>query len=66
MRFKAIYKVVKFLGNNQFDFKLTLEKQKHYLDLLIEGKGDYLWNPLGYEMIRFDEWFMEQFESRER
>ena len=66
MRFKAIYKVVKFLGNNQFDFKLTLEKQKHYLDLLIEGKADYLWNPLGYEMIRFDEWFMEQFESRER
>ena len=66
MRFKAIYKIVKFLGNNQFDFKLALKKQKYHLNLLIEGEDDYMWNPLGYEMIRFDEWFMEQFESRER
>lgn len=66
MRFKAIYKIVKFLGNNQFDFKLALQKQKHLLDLLIEGEGDYLWNPLGYEMIRFDEWFMEQIDERKR
>tara|TARA_B110000003_G_C16391491_1_gene434583 strand:- start:120 stop:293 length:174 start_codon:yes stop_codon:yes gene_type:complete len=39
---------------------------KYHLNLLIEGEDDYMWNPLGYEMIRFDEWFMEQFESRER
>jgi tetratricopeptide (TPR) repeat protein len=66
MRFRSIYKIVQFLSNNQFDFKLTLEKQVEHIDLLKEGKEDYLWNPLGYEMIRFDEWFMEQIESRER
>jgi tetratricopeptide (TPR) repeat protein len=62
-RFRSIYKVVRFLTNNQFNFKLTLEKQANHLDLLKEGEGDYLWNPLGYEMIRFDEWFMSKVDS---
>ena len=66
MRFRSIYKIVQFLSNNQFDFKLTLEKKAEHIDLLKEGKGDYLWNPLGYEMIRFDEWFMEQIDERKR
>jgi hypothetical protein len=65
-RFKSMYKVVRFLAYNQFDFNLTYEKQKRHLDLLIEGKGEYSWNPLGYEMIRFDKWFMEQIDSNKR
>ncbi|MFT4800256.1 MAG: tetratricopeptide (TPR) repeat protein [Flavobacteriaceae bacterium] len=58
MRFKAIYKVVLFLSNNQFDFDLTYQKQRKYINLLTEGKDKYRWNPLGYEMIRFDQWFI--------
>jgi hypothetical protein len=37
-RFKSIYKVVRFLAYNQFNFNLTYEKQKHHLDLLKEGE----------------------------
>ena len=63
-RFKSIYKVVRFLAYNQFDFNLTYQKQKYHLDLLKEGDSNYIWNPLGYEMIRFDEWFMNQVDLR--
>jgi hypothetical protein len=62
-RFKSIYKVVRFLAKNQFDFNKTYKNQKHHLDLLKEGEGEYSWNPLGYEMIRFDEWFMSKVNS---
>ena len=65
-RFKAIYKIVRFLSYNQFDFKLTLEKQAYLLDLLAEGKDDYRWNPMGYEMIRFDEWFTKQIDHKKK
>ena len=59
-RFKSIYKTISFLNKNHFNFQLTHIKQKKHIDLLSEGKGKYRWNPMGCELIRFEEWFMEQ------
>jgi tetratricopeptide (TPR) repeat protein len=66
IRFRCIYKVVMFLNDHQYDFVYAYEKRRRHIDALREGKQEYRWNPLGYEMIRFDEWFMQQLRKQRR
>lgn len=48
------------LIKSDFDFVLTEEKKDNELQLLSANDTDYNWNPMGYELIRFDEWFRKK------
>ncbi len=58
-RIKTIHQILKSLLKFGFDFKKVLIKENENLNLLKEGKDEFYWNPLGFEIIRFDEWFFE-------
>ena len=58
-RAKRILKILKTYQSQKFDYKKTLQKVKLDLNLLEKGEDTYYWNPLGYEIIRFDEWFLK-------
>ncbi len=38
------------------DIKKTLADESTNLALLREGQNEYAWDPMGFELIRFDEW----------
>ncbi len=38
------------------DIKKTTLEEKKNIELLKTGKGEYQWDPMGFELIRFDEW----------
>lgn len=38
------------------DIKKTMLEEKENIELLREGKDEYQWDPLGFELIRFDDW----------
>jgi tetratricopeptide (TPR) repeat protein len=65
-RIKLIYQVLKTLKYNNYDLQATVEKEAHNLHLLTEGKGQYHWDPTGYEIVRFDEWIKNKAKSSGR
>lgn len=54
---KIILKILETLVRKHYDFKETAKIQKHYLSMLEETNTDYAWEPMGYELIRFHDWF---------
>jgi hypothetical protein len=38
------------------DIKKTMVEEKENIELLSEGKGEYMWDAMGFELIRFDAW----------
>ena len=58
-RIKVIYKILITLKKYGFNFKRTKELEKDNLSLLQKGEDEYYWDPLGFEIIRFDVWFNE-------
>lgn len=57
IRIKTIYKILKNLLKNGFQFSKVAKIQKENLSLLKNGEGDYYWDPIGFELMRFDDWF---------
>ena len=64
-RIKTIYKIFKSLGENSC-YDITYKKHKKLFVKLKTGKDEFYWNPLGYEIIRFDEWFVNKVSPRKR
>jgi tetratricopeptide (TPR) repeat protein len=62
-RIRLIFQVMKSLKYNDYDLKQSAEKEAHNLGLLAEGKGQYYWDPTGYELVRFDEWIKNKAQS---
>jgi len=58
-RTKTILKILRTYQSQNFKYAPTLQKIEKQLLNLKEGKDQFYWNPLGYEIIRFDEWFMD-------
>lgn len=56
-RIKTVFEVLNTLVKNGYNFKASLEKDADKFELLRAGEGDYFWDPLGYEILRFDKWF---------
>lgn len=38
------------------DIKKTMQDEHENIELLKSGKGEYVWDAMGFELIRFDEW----------
>lgn len=58
-RARLIYKILRTYNKFNFNKKETLAKINNELSLLKEGKDQYYWDPVSYEIIRFDKWFEE-------
>lgn len=57
IRIKSIFNILNTLVKTGYNFKNTYKKEAQFFQLLNESKDEYFWDPLGYEIIRFDEWF---------
>jgi len=62
-RAEEILKIIKALSKSGGDFTGSSLKIKQSLALLSQGKGKYYWDPTGFEVIRFDVWFMEKVKT---
>ncbi len=62
-RIITITKVLKLIVKVDGDFNKISPEQKDLLELC-EGKGEFYWNPAGYEVIRFDEWLLKKISEQ--
>ena len=65
IRIKAIVHVLDTLVKTGKNFKKTYELERVNLNLLQQAAGDFNWDPMGYELIRFDEWFEHKITKKE-
>ncbi|MEZ4883581.1 MAG: hypothetical protein R3E32_02500 [Chitinophagales bacterium] len=56
-RAKVIHKVAHTLLQNHGDFQRAQELSQRELSLLSNAEKDMEWDPTGYEVVRFDDWF---------
>lgn len=63
-RAKVIHKVAHALYKNDGNFNKVREIKSKELRLLQEAKDEMHWNPTGYEVIRFDDWFQGKIQVR--
>ncbi len=59
-RAKTIHKIAHALLQNDGDFSKVKEINKKDIKLLQDAKGDMQWDPTGYEVVRFDDWFCKK------
>jgi len=55
-RIQSILKILQTLVNNHYDFDIAINKEKELIRKLKDGEEDFYWDPMGFEMIRFEEW----------
>ncbi|MEM7105013.1 MAG: tetratricopeptide repeat protein [Bacteroidota bacterium] len=65
-RVRVIRQVLRALISNGGNYTKTNESARDKLGLLENGEGDFYWNPEGYEIIRFDEWFKNKINQKTR
>jgi tetratricopeptide (TPR) repeat protein len=63
-RAKTILRVLDTLVRKHYDYALAVKNQKANITVLQEAKADHLWEPMGYELIRFEEWFATKLPKR--
>lgn len=63
-RAKIIGQIIRSLLTNGGNFDTTIGKSSVRLQLLVEGKGDFYWNPTSYEILRFDKWIKSKARKR--
>lgn len=56
-RAKTIHKVAHTLLKNHGDFSKVKKINQKELNLLKDAKDEMHWDPTGYEVVRFDDWF---------
>lgn len=56
-RAKLINTMLNSLVKNNFDFEETSIDESRNYKALIKAQDDLYWDPMGFEVIRFDEWF---------
>ena len=59
-RVNIIMNVLDKLSKRDFNFEETYKKVEDELNLLSEAKDQYYWDPLGFETLRFDIWFLSK------
>lgn len=65
-RAKTILKVLDALVRKHYDYTAAAKNQKANITLLEEAKNNHLWEPMGYELIRFEEWFVSKLSKKHR
>ncbi len=65
-RAKVISKVIRLFMKARGNFEETFKLAKKEIDALSEGKEELFWDPVSYEVIRFDEWLRFKWEEKRR
>lgn len=65
-RAKTILKILDALVRKHYDYAAAAKNQKANITLLEEAKNNHLWEPMGYELIRFEEWFVSKLSKKHR
>ena len=65
-RISVIYRLLKGLNKNGYDFNLLIEDENDLFDLLHCSEGNFYWNPLGPELLRFEEWIQIKARTQQR
>jgi len=63
-RARLIAKVIRLFIKHRGDFNETFEIAKNEIQALEDGEGQLFWDPMGYEVIRFDEWFRDKRDEK--
>lgn len=63
-RARVISKVIRLFIKHRGDFKETFEVAKEEIEALTKGEGELFWDPMGYEVIRFDEWLKQKRDDK--
>ena len=63
-RARVISKVIRLFIKHRGDFKETFEVAKEEIEALTKGEGELFWDPMGYEVIRFDEWLKQKRDNK--
>jgi tetratricopeptide (TPR) repeat protein len=58
-RFHVILYLLKKISGSNYATEQLVKTEKDIINALQSGKGEYHWNPLGPEIIRFDEWLLD-------
>jgi hypothetical protein len=61
---KVILNILETLIRKHYNFKEAGKIQKHMLDLLEDKNTYYTWEPMGHELIPFNEWFESKITRR--
>lgn len=56
-RAKLIHTILNSLVKSNFDFEETSIEESRNYKALIKAQDELYWDPMGFEVIRFDEWF---------
>lgn len=56
-RIKTIFNTLNTLVKTGYQFKKTYQQESENFVMLESAEDEYYWDPLGYEIIRFDNWF---------
>jgi hypothetical protein len=62
-RAKTTLKILDTLVKRHYEYKLIYKSQKANILTLQEAKETHLWEPIGYELIRFEEWILGKINS---
>ena len=65
-RAKVISKVIRLFMKARGNFDETFELANTEIEALKEGKDELFWDPVSYEVIRFDEWLSSKREEKQR
>lgn len=57
---KMILYIIKQFIRNAYNFTVTNQQCEDKLKFLTEAKNDFRYDPKGYEVIRFDEWWFQK------
>jgi tetratricopeptide (TPR) repeat protein len=61
---KVILKILETLIRKRYNFKEVAKAQKQLLELLLDKNTHYTWEPMGHELIPFNEWFESKMIKR--
>lgn len=61
---KIIHQIIKGFIKHMYDFKATSEDLKEHFILLESQEQEYKWDPIGYELIPFHEWWLGKIASK--
>ncbi len=63
-RARLIARVIRLFIKHRGNFNETFEIAKNEIQALEDGDGQLFWDPMGYEVIRFDKWFRDKRDAK--
>ncbi|REJ80443.1 MAG: hypothetical protein DWQ44_07110 [Bacteroidetes bacterium] len=62
-RYLIIFRILRKLINDNFDYKKVYSSRKKQFDLLYSGQKEYKWKIKSPELVIFEEWFLSKVEK---